>query len=918
MMKSFIILFIFLNFQLIFSQKETENVTIELNKITLNDAFLKIEKATNYRFFYINKWLDMTLVSGKFTNTSIENVVDYLLKNTVLNYYISSDKRIILTQNSLIYDSLPSNFFLNSKNEAVENKVTKPIFFKEKLSQNGKRIETIRIGKKSRKSEQKTYTLSGYIKKVTNGSPIPNVVISLLNKKTNSVTNTKGYYKIKLNSGENIIELKSIGINNIKRRIIMYGDGVFSFNVDESEEMLEEVVLELDNIKEVKSAVTGVTKIDVAKIKNIPLVLGVRDILKVATTLPGITTAGEGSAGYNVRGGKSDQNLILLDNSVIYNPSHFFGIFSALNPYTTGKVTIYKGSIPAEFGGRLSSVFDIKTKEVNTQKFSGEASLGIVTSNLMIETPIKKDISSILFGARGTYSNWVLKALDNESLNKSKASFYDIILKYKHKINKNSSLEASTYYSKDSYSITSDSLYGYSNRLLSLKYNKRFNDKSNGSLILANSEYQFNIDYDGSSNANFELGYKVNETQLKLKMNYNYSDIHKFNYGISSKLYVVNPGTIEPKGNQSIISPLIIPKDKALESAAFISDIFKVNDKLSLNTGIRYSLFMGLGESSQRIYKDGLPKNEETIISTLDYGKNEIFKTYGGPEFRISARYLLSPNSSIKLGYNNTYQYIHTLSNNTTISPTDTWKLSDLNIKPQQSSQYSLGIFKNSEDNVYSLSLEGYYKTSKNILDYKVGAELLLNKTIETEILQGEGIAYGVEFLLKKTKGKLNGWLGYSYSRSLFKLDSEFNEERVNNGNFFPSNYDKPHDLSLVANYKLTKRYSVSANFAYQTGRPITYPTGNYIFNGTEYVAYSDRNQFRIPDYYRLDLGINIEGNHKIKKLAHSFWNISVYNVLGRNNPYSVFFVTEDGSIKAYKSSIFSIPIPTISYNIKF
>ena len=366
----------------------------------------------------------------------------------------------------------------------------------------------------------------------------------------------------------------------------------------------------------------------------------------------------------------------------------------------------------------------------------------------------------------------------------------------------------------------------------------------------------------------------------------------------------------------SIIDPIKIHKEQALESAIFISDNYKVNKALSLSLGIRYSFYASLGKASQRIYEAGQPRNEGTLINTKDYKKNEVIKTYGGPEIRTSARYFLTEDLSIKAGFSSTYQFIHTLSNNTTQSPLDTWKLSDSNIKPQQANQFNFGLYKNLDD--FELSIETYYKTAKNILDYKVGADLLLNELIETEVFQGVGKSYGVEFLAKKNKGALNGWLAYSYSRSLIKLDSEFSEERVNNGEYFPSNYDKPHDFSLVGNYKMTKRFSFSFNFAYQTGRPVTYPVGTYTYLGNEFALYSNRNEFRIPDYYRLDLGLNIEGNHKIKKLAHSFWNISIYNVLGRNNPYSVFFVTENGQIKAYKSSIFSIPIPTITYNIKF
>lgn len=310
--------------------------------------------------------------------------------------------------------------------------------------------------------------------------------------------------------------------------------------------------------------------------------------------------------------------------------------------------------------------------------------------------------------------------------------------------------------------------------------------------------------------------------------------------------------------------------------------------------------------------------NESTVLEEKTYGHYEPMETYGGPEFRMSARYILAPELSAKLSYNSTFQYIHTLSNNTTISPTDTYKLSDANIKPQRATQYSLGLYKNFDSNMYETSIEGYFRNSADMLDFKVGAQLFLNDDIETEILQGEGRSYGVEMLIRKTEGNLNGWIGYSYSRSLIKLDSEFRELRVNAGEYFPANFDKPHDLSMVANYKLTKRFSFSANFVYQTGRPVTFPIGKYNFNGAEYVFYSDRNQFRIPDYYRLDLSFNVEGNHKIKKFAHSFWNISVYNVLGRNNPYSVFFVTEGGEVKAYQSSIFSIPVPTITYNFRF
>ena len=415
----------------------------------------------------------------------------------------------------------------------------------------------------------------------------------------------------------------------------------------------------------------------------------------------------------------------------------------------------------------------------------------------------------------------------------------------------------------------------------------------------------------------FNLGFSMNESQIKLLNKYNLSNKHKLKYGVSSKIYKVSPGSIAPSDEQSSIVPLTIDKEKAIESAVFFSDKYSINERLQVNFGLRYSFYSLLGPSTQKIYDASLPMIEESVIGTRYYENNKLIKKYFNPEVRIAARYLINSDLSLKMGYDRTIQYTHMLSGNTTASPVDTWKLSNINIKPQKSDQFSIGVFQQFENNKYELSLESYYKKMDGILDFRIGAETILNKDIETVLLRGKGKAYGIEFLLKK-EGDFSGWFGYSYSKSLMKFDSEHRINQVNKGQYFPSNYDKPHDFSLIGNYKLTHRYSFSMNVIYQTGRPITYPVGKYEFAGVEHVLYSDRNKFRIPDYYRLDLGINIEGSHKIKKLSHSFWSFSVYNVLGRNNPYSVFFINKEGDIHAYKTSIFAVPVPTITYNIKF
>ncbi|MFW0738366.1 TonB-dependent receptor [Flavobacterium sp. T12S277] len=911
-MRILTLLLLFFGFnQFIYSQDQ--KINLNYSNINRVEVLKKIEASTTYKFYFQNEWIDTNvLISGEYTNKTVQEVLNKVFEDTDLNFFITKNK-VILTKNSIIYDK-----FQNDKGRTVNA----PIFFQQYDSVTKNKTDQAApialIGKETIDSDTDFYTISGRITDLKNEKPLADITVKAKNSTATTVTNAEGFYSLKLPVGLATIEIESILYNNTARKIMIYSDGTLDFSIIEKVNQLKEVVVKGKNSQNIRTAITGVTTIEAEGVKTVPLIFGERDVLKIALTIPGIKTAGEGSSGFNVRGGKEDQNLMLLDNGTIYNPSHLFGFFSSLNPYTINKVDIYKGGIPSEFGGRLSSVFDITSKNGNTEKFSGEGGIGPVTSNLTASIPVVKGKASLLVGGRATYSDWILKTLDDENLKDSQASFYDLFAKYSHKINKNNSVEGTAYYSKDKYSITPDSLYQYSNRLISLKWKHAFNEKNNSEFNVSNSEYKFSIDYESVNPESFIFKYKINETQASLKFNSELNSKHKLTYGITSKLYKVSPGELNPNGESSIVNPIKVDDEKGLESALFLSDKFKITEKLLLDVGARYSLYAALGASTQKIYQEGVPMTPSTVVEEKTYGNNKVITTYGGFEPRVALRYIFDESLFVKAGFDKNYQYIHLLTNNTTQSPTDTWKLSDLNVKPQSGLQYSLGIFKKLDYKDIELSLEGYYKTSKNILDYKVGANLLLNKDLETELLQGNGKAYGVEFLLKKSVGRLNGWLGYTYSRTFIKLDSQFNDEKVNNGAYFPTNFDKPHDLSIVLNYKFTHRYSFSSNFVYQTGRPITYPIGKYYYNGAEYTLYSDRNKYRIPDYYRLDIGINIEGNHKIKKLAHSFWNISIYNVLGRNNPYSIFFVTKEGQVKAYQTSIFSVPIPTITYNFKF
>jgi hypothetical protein len=916
-MKNALFIFLFLFQIVVFSQTKKDSITISFENETISQSLKKIEEKHAVTFFFDEKWLEAEkkTITEDFKNASLENILGKLFSNTSLNYFIDNNK-IILTQNRIVYDYFVDNYFkIDTKNSNTGENGT--IQNKNDISNFDKDI--VYIGKQKKGNATSKHTVSGFIKNIETDEPVKNVKIRVYNKNIETTTDDKGFYSLEVPTGTHIIVVETINAKGNNKKIYISENGTLDFNISQKTIGIKEIIITNKIQQKIKTSVVGATTIDLENMKNVPVLLGEQDVFKIATIMPGIKTTGEGSSGLNVRGGNADQNLILVDDISLYNPFHFLGFFSSVNPYSLKSVTIYKGSIPVEYGGRLSSVIDLKTKKPVSTKLSGEGGIGPVTSNLFVNVPVVKNKSAIITGFRATYSDWILKSLKDEQLKKSSASFYDFFTKYNHEINKNNSIQASLYYSDDKFKITSDSLFNYNNRLLGINWEHKFSSKMSSQLLINNSDYKYGVDYSNKidNKLSFKSGFNINETNAQLKFENKLNNKFTVNYGLSTKLYKINPGFLNPKEATSLIVPIDLINEKALESSAYIKTEAKLTEKLLINIGGRFTSFLYLGANTQRIYESGLPKNDATLIETKEYKNNEVIQQYSGFEPRVSARYMLTNSLSTKIGYDKTYQYIHLLSTNTTQTPTDIWKLSDINVKPQIGEQFSIGFYKNLNE-IYEISLEGYTKKSKNILDYKTGANIVLSNKIETELLQGQGKSYGVELLIKKNTGKLNGWIAYTYSRSFLKLDSQFSDERVNNGAYFASNFDKPHDFNSVLNYKLTKRYSFSVNFVYQTGRPITYPIGKYTYANSEYTLYSDRNKFRIPDYYRVDFSFNIEGSHKIKKLAHSFWNISVYNLLGRNNPYSIYFISDNGQVKGFKTSIFAIPIPTITYNFKF
>jgi len=681
-------------------------------------------------------------------------------------------------------------------------------------------------------------TLAGYVRDDKTNEPLPGVSVYLEdNSAIGTTTDQYGYFSLSLSKGVHILNIQSIGRRDARRHIAIYSDGKMDIYLHEQIISLREVVFSSSKTNNVRSVQLGAEKLNIATIKKIPTVFGEADVLRAILVLPGVKTVGEASTGFNVRGGATDQNLILFNGTTIYNPSHFFGFFSAFNPEVIKDVQLFKSSIPAKYGGRLSSVLDITAKEGNKKKFAGSAGIGPVTSRLNIEGPLSKDSSSsFVLGGRATYANWLLNLLPKDYEN-SKASFYDVSLLTTHELNKKNSLYLTAYLSKDKFNLNNDTTYQYSNQNLSLQWKHIFNNKLNSLVTGGYDFYKYNINSDANKINAYDLEFNIRQLNVKSDFTYYLNARHTIQFGLSAIHYKLNPGSYRPVGSESLVKADIIPPEQGLESAIYIGDSYKISRDLSMDYAFRYSFYQYLGPHAVSYYTEGLPKSESSRTGTKEYEKG-VIKNYSGPEYRFALRYAFTPNFSVKAGFNSLRQYIHMLSNTTAIAPTDIWKLSDPNIQPQQGNQVSLGLYKNFKSNTIETSVEVYYKEMKHYLDYKSGAVLVLNHNIETDVINTKGKAYGLELLLKKTAGKLNGWIAYTYSRTLLKMDDSLAGEVINGGEYYPSNYDKPHDINIVGNLKISHRFSISSNIVYSTGRPLTLPVGRYFYAGSQRVLY--------------------------------------------------------------------------------
>lgn len=777
------------------------------------------------------------------------------------------------------------------------------------------------IGNKFKSSSGETVTLTGKVTDFKTGQSLEGINVVHRDPWVATVTNRRGDFSIQLPVGYNSIEINGLNIRETRRQFMMYGDGIAHIELEEENHLLDEVLIVSGRMQNVKSTQLGMEKFQPSLLKNIPTAMGEADVLKMIQMLPGIKTVGEASSGYNVRGSAADQNLLLLNNGTIYNPNHLFGFFTAFNSDMIKDAELYKSSIPSQYGGRIASVLNITGKEASKEKFTGSAGIGLVTSKLNLEIPIIKEKTSLLLSGRTTYSDWIMKMLPEKSgYRDGKAGFYDLGAVFSHTLNERNKLNVYGYYSHDRFAFNDNEKYAYNNMNFSANWRTIFSEKLTGNFSFGYDHYDYRNDVTVEETSAARLSFDINQWFGKMDFSHKLNNEHTLNFGLMSQFYNINSGTYEPLHPNSLVKWDQLQKDRAVESALYIGDEWEVTPQLSVNAGVRYSMFNALGPRSYYTYQDGVLPSLGTVEDEVAVGRGKIVKTYQGPEFRLAARYAFTDDFSVKAGFNTMRQYIHKVSNTTIMSPTDTWKLSDPNIKPQSGWQLAAGAYFNTPGQVLELSAEGYYKKLTDYLDYRSSAKLIMNHHLETDVINTEGYAYGVEFQVKKPAGKLNGWMSYTYSRTFLRQNDPRIARPVNGGDWYPTEYDKPHDFKLVGNYKFTRRYSVSFNMDYSTGRPTTVPAGQYFdkdLNAMQ-VYYTDRNSYRVPDYFRLDLAFNIEPSHHLTLLTHSSISFGVYNLTGRKNVYSIYYLSEGGKIQGYKMSIFGAPIPFITYNIKF
>ena len=778
---------------------------------------------------------------------------------------------------------LPAGYFdeAKEKEDTTASQGAMTVTFRNKIYE---------IGEEGRSKGGKA-TVTGIVYEAETGLPLPGTVIFDDKTHTYARTDKNGRYTISLPAGDNILNFNADTKEDLPLKIKLFSSGTLDVVMTERINYLEGAVISASSIEQHKSSAIGVEKVSIKTLTKIPTAFGEGDVLKAVLTLPGVKTVGEASGGFNVRGGSADQNLVLFDDNTIYNPSHLFGIFSAFNPDIVDNVELYKSSIPAEYGGRISSVLSVNSNKGSTEKFKGSLGIGLLTSRIHLEGPIKKGKTSFIAAGRTSYSDWLMKMLPKSSAySGGGASFSDVNLGVTHRFDDRNLLQVNGYFATDRFAFSGDTTFRYTNLNASVAYRHKGEEGRSFKLSTGFDHYHNILGAHAWETGAYDLKTVIRQGFLKAGWVRPIGS-HTLSFGTDLVGYFLDPGIMDPYGEASQVKANRLDRELGLEPSVYLSEEWSPNDRFSVNGGVRVSSFLALD-----------PK-----------------KFYAGPEFRFSAKYSPARFFTLKAGINTMRQYIHLISNTSSISPMDTWRLSSKDIVPTTGWQGAAGAYWTLVGANLDLSVEGYYKQSRNGLDYKSGAMLSMNPDLADALVPVRGKAYGVEFMINKPAGRLTGWVSYTYSRSQLQEMSDRGLQTINLGEWYNAPYDKPHEFKFAGNYALTHRFSFSLNVDYSTGRPITIPTGKYYYGGQWRLAYSERNAHRIPDYFRIDVAMNIDPGHYLKALAHASVTIGVYNVTGRKNPYSVFYKTQrNGIVNGYMLSVFATQVPYINLNILF
>ena len=765
---------------------------------------------------------------------------------------------------------------------------------------------------------KKTASITGYIKIKGSQEPVPRASISADLFKYFDYSDQFGKYYLELPRGKYRITVRHIGMKPLYYRLRVVSKGTLDIEMEEGSISLDEVVISSRPIdSNIKESFGGLNKLSIQEVKTLPTLMGEVDILKSLQLMPGVTSVGEGSAGFNVRGGRTDQNLVLLNDVPIFNTSHALGFISAFNQDVVNDFSLYKGNVPANFGGRASSVLEVTTRRGDFNKWKYQGGIGMISSRFTAEGPIKSSKTSLMVAGRASYANWFLQKVADPNVKNSSVSFYDGFATLSHRFSANSTADVTYYTSSDFFQYANQFGYNWDNSVVNAKWRSLSNRKASPVLSLSYGHFKSKL-FDPSGFEASQLTNTLNYFQLKEMVNYIPNEHQNVVVGIEGVAYLPKPEVqVGYNGNPNIPAKKV-DKNSGIEFSVFANDDYQISKNFSLSVGLRYSQYAHIGPDTVFSYTPGLPKSTSSISDTAYYKKNESIKTFGGLEPRMSFRFNITPKQSFKASYNRMRQYIHMISNTTAPTPIDLWMVANEYLPPQVADNFSFGYFLNLKDNVWETSAEVFYKDMQNLVEYKNFPQLFLNHHIETELLSGRGRAYGAELYVRKLKGKWTGWASYTYSQSEVQVSSPLPTESINNGNWYPSNYNKPHNLSIVINRRLRHAGAFSFIFSYNTGRPMTAIESSYITGGTVVPVYSDRNKYRIPNYVRLDFSFTI-GN-VFKKIDDSLV-FSVYNLLSRENAYSVFYQRPSSTYlipKAYQLSVLGSALPSLTYNFKF